>query len=265
MSQYTSQQLATRWKFIAAGLVVTLAGGALLWIGVLRSPGRGAESVGRESSAKAQTLPDPATSDTMMALSPNVIGHLADLVVAGTGSRGDDTLRAAVADTLLTWSDGSVDDWLSYLSAYGIDAPEIALRDPGTLRLMWTESREFFAGARFDVDRARVVREFVDPAAEGDEGWNVTEEPVPYVHRARRDSARAFLGNVRERDRRTVRIVIPGEFVATSPLWTGDVYAAEFRLEFTYNPGTGLWVLTEYGMTGPHDDKGYPGMPSLPM
>lgn len=260
--------MKNRTRILVLVAIVVLIGVVLLVRSAVSSRSNNDAEAGESSlAANSESLGGASQIAKAGFLSVATIESAADRVASQIGSGNRAALRDAVADTLLTWSSGSVDDWVAYLQAYNIDVPEIVYSDPATEKLMWSRSREFFRTARFDVSQLAVIREFDNPPPPGDDGWGGSEGPGFFTSRARRDAGRSFLKSIPERDRRVTRITIPGVFVTSSshPIMPGVEYQAEFRLEFTYNPEAKQWVLTEYGMRGPDEGNGVPGMPSLPM
>ncbi|MCB9844898.1 MAG: hypothetical protein H6811_02775 [Phycisphaeraceae bacterium] len=188
-------------------------------------------------------------------LSRATIAQLSDRVVQRALPQYRDTLGQAIIDTLTTYTAGNLSDWLAYLDTYGVEIPQFALSNPDAEEQIWRATREFFQSAMVSVEDVTLVGGY-QHAQIGD-GWNTDGTRRGLTrHRARRDQARAFLREIPEAQRTVAWVLVPGAFTG----FNGDQFEAQWGIEFTRNPRTGRWVLTELVVMG---DGDLPGVPSF--
>ncbi len=171
-------------------------------------------------------------------------------------------LRDAIADTLLVYTGGTVDDWLAYLRGYGIEPPPVAMSNPALVAGRWEQVRAFFDEAEFRPDEAEIAlnppkRELTERQKMG-----IGEpEDVGKLHAtARRDDARQFLRHAQYDSLDRVRVTIPGRFRMLSPLGVPTAERADgvLMLEWTFDPESELWILTEMEFEGRKADPSEP-------
>lgn len=236
--------------FLVAVGVILVAG---IVFAVTRRGARSPSNIGSlgQAAGLAEDRPESelteGSGDLIVArLTTESIERAADRVADLVASEHRSDIRNAVADTLTTYTSGSFSDWVAYLDSYGIIIPEIAFSSPEVGKMVWGMTRRFMDSAEFDVDKIKVMKSFDNPPPEGDDGRGGVHGPGYVIVESRRDAGRPFLRSVPERTRRTIRVSIPGRFNGLS----GSQFDAEFRMEYSYDPISKLWVLTELGMRG---------------
>ncbi|MCB9844896.1 MAG: hypothetical protein H6811_02765 [Phycisphaeraceae bacterium] len=225
--------------------VVVVAAGIVAWRSLAPSRPTGGPNDGQGSSDR-----EVADHPGLAPLSSATISHAAGSASRNVAQPRREALRRAIIDTLTVLSSGTAEEWLAYLDAYGIDRPDSAEANPQGMRRQWQLARALLAGARLNVDDLAVVGRFEELQSDD---WGGSKTPsVAVTHNARRDAARAFLRDVPEDHRQVMRMTIPGVFAVIE----GEEFEADLRMEFTFNPRSGQWVLTEVGMKGDNGVKG---------
>lgn len=191
------------------------------------------------------------------ALDASAIERVADLA-GRTPVSGSDQLRSAVADALLVYSSGTADDFLAYLESYGVEPPQSVSSMPKLFLSAWERQRGLLAHADIDLSNVRFLMNPEEPKPrERFPELEMDPADIGTFHAtARRDGARGFLQDVPFEKRQRVRVTIPGSYLAIELGGTavGQPFQAELSFEFTLNPETGQWVLTELRMDGEMSD-----------
>lgn len=194
---------------------------------------------------------------SVIAVDASTIERVAE-VASGRGGVHSAALRNAVASTLLTYSSGTSDDFLSYLSSSGIDPPQSVSSMPKLFNAAWERQRGLLAHAELDLTNVAVMVNPQEPKPrERFPELEAGQEQIGKFHAtARRDDARAFLQSVPFDKRQRVRVTIPGSFrsIELGGEAVGEPFNAAMSFEFTLNPETGQWVLTELRMDGDMSD-----------
>ncbi len=168
---------------------------------------------------------------------------------------------------MLVHTGGTVDDWVAYLRGYGIEPPPVAMSNPAMVAGRWEQVRAFFDEAEFRPDEAEIALN--PPKRELTErpkmGIGEPEDVGKLYATARRDEARQFLWHARYGSLDRVRVTIPGRFRMLSPLGAPTAKRVDgvLTLEWTFDPESELWVLTEMEFEGRKADPSEPA--SVPL
>ncbi len=257
------------WKWGIGVVAVVMLG--LVALLLMRSPGPSA-SPSQVSLSATDSATRPVTNKEQVTSAPDRVGSnlTAETIeqiaqrVQPLGLHHGSALRDAVADTLTVYASGTVDDWLGYLSSYGIAPPAVASSRPAVLRRRWEQSRTFFNETRFDIHNMKIERNPRSPRIENaEDAVMATGLPGDYLIKARRDGGRGFLAN---RAAERVRVTIPSTFRSMDPRdgsFNPTPIEGNMSFEFTYNPDDGQWVLTEIRIEGNSDEDRSPSVPLL--
>ncbi len=160
------------------------------------------------------------------------------------GTPAPDSLVENAASTVGALASGDPDEFREMLREQGVELNDAMRSEQFAERWLETTGK-IFAQAEIDPDGVRVIR----PRISGE-----YVHPVPGLKglTARRDAGRSFLSEYSSGELETVQLVLPGRYPALS----GNMIEATVVIEFTLNPRSQRWVLTEMQTHGvPNDEQ----------
>lgn len=224
----------TQWRLYLSG-VVLLAGAFAAWSGFRHLDGR------TEMSQRPDVERDPGVMRAGASAEPMVLDVVAMAASASVsrsfGSEGEmpaaRELARSVEDTLVAYAAPDPTDFDAMLVRQG-SLPRPVVHEQYH-RMRWDDSRAVMVASSFDPDRIRVIHSSrfgtyeVEPRANFGSVIRRADDRKPVLQKPGAD---AF-------DR--VELVLPGTIVAVD----GTEFEGTLVLEFTHDPETDLWAVTE--------------------
>ncbi|MCL4220754.1 MAG: hypothetical protein KJZ65_05245 [Phycisphaerales bacterium] len=148
-------------------------------------------------------------------------------------------LERSIRQVLDAYSQHEIAAYLRLMREQGVEPSEQIVANPEGAQDHWQATRSVLATANMDLDRIVVLH----TVRQGERQYE--QEPPPFFS-LRRDEGRRFLNSLSSRATEVAEVRIPGEY----PSADGTRFDGDLTIQFTFDPGSKRWVLTEFRMAG---------------
>lgn len=150
------------------------------------------------------------------------------------------SLQNAVRSTLSAYASNDIADFTAMLSAQGVAPPPVVLSNQERAGEMWKLARALLANAQIDVGS------IVEGVTVDMDTASLPGATAGSVRASSRDDARPFLGSFAPTVATRSEVALPGTFVPQD----GSQFEGTLVFQFSRNPETQQWVVTEIRMHG---------------